>query len=298
MESEEFCPHLLQNNRSYFDQIQMSWEDDRGRLLRENARSNEKNRHLNSRNHKLTKRLQIEKYTRKCLENEVQSLRALVVSKVKQNSKVLTDHTKVTGPKSVNGVDDDMFSSISFTANNENMTHTKRKISETEVLIPKSDTSLLYISGMPSKQKGLDIEGRAVFQSHHSSAVPKPPRQKGLHVEKGAGVQICQSRDDALAQTSKLHRTLSKLQDPVKDIPKVVKCIEVVRNKRAREDLPGHECEQCSKYYSALQQQGIVTDESKSDMLKVCSRHKGRWTPPSTPDGFWDIGVDTPESWK
>ena len=42
-------------------------------------------------------------------------------------------------------------------------------------------------------------------------------------------------------------------------------------------------------FTQAMVQQGIWKEEDMSQHLKACSRHRARWTPPSTPDGFWDI---------
>jgi hypothetical protein len=49
---------------------------------------------------------------------------------------------------------------------------------------------------------------------------------------------------------------------------------------------------------SYLRITGIITDENKHEFMKLCSKHKSRWTPPSTPDSFWEIGIHTPEEWK
>lgn len=75
------------------------------------------------------------------------------------------------------------------------------------------------------------------------------------------------------------------------------KYVEVVRKKSDRENLPGHECDECYKYFAALEQQGICSPSSKAEMLQKCSRHKSRCTPPSTPDGFWDLSIKDPASW-
>lgn len=77
-----------------------------------------------------------------------------------------------------------------------------------------------------------------------------------------------------------------------------VKVIEVVRNKEARAALPGHSCTECAKYFEALVQQGVVNDENLKEMMRQCSRHKSRWTPPSTPLGFWDLSIPSPDEWK
>eukprot|EP01034_Spumella_vulgaris_P025458 gene25458-31922_t len=76
------------------------------------------------------------------------------------------------------------------------------------------------------------------------------------------------------------------------------KCVDVVRNKASRDALPGHTCEECEAFYSAMVQQGVFSPESKKARLQECSRHKSKWSPPRTPDGFWDLTVHTPEDWK
>ena len=55
---------------------------------------------------------------------------------------------------------------------------------------------------------------------------------------------------------------------------KIVKCVEVVRKKSEREGLPGHICTECTAFYGALQQQGIVSEDGMEEMLQRCSRHK------------------------
>ena len=76
------------------------------------------------------------------------------------------------------------------------------------------------------------------------------------------------------------------------------KCIDVVREKAERDALPGHTCFECEAFYQAMIQQGIMTEDSKKEHLKQCSRHKAKHTPPTTPDGFWDLTIHTPEEWK
>ena len=75
------------------------------------------------------------------------------------------------------------------------------------------------------------------------------------------------------------------------------KYIGDLRSRKAREAVPGFVCDQCSKYYLELERQGIINTLNKDEMLLNCSRHKSRWTPPSTPEGFWDISVKTPDDW-
>ena len=38
--------------------------------------------------------------------------------------------------------------------------------------------------------------------------------------------------------------------------------------------------------------------EGGRDLVQLHSRHRNRSTPPSTPEGFWDLTVPTPEEWR
>ncbi|KAJ1440193.1 hypothetical protein B484DRAFT_391440 [Ochromonadaceae sp. CCMP2298] len=47
--------------------------------------------------------------------------------------------------------------------------------------------------------------------------------------------------------------------------------------------------------------QGIYNmddEQVRRDVLQRCSRHKSRYTPPSTPEGYWQLTLNTPDDWK
>lgn len=72
------------------------------------------------------------------------------------------------------------------------------------------------------------------------------------------------------------------------------KYIEPVRKKADREILKGIECKQCKKFYDAVQVgDGDVTGEIRCDHHNEVSRHRYRYIPPATPEGFWNIGFDS-----
>jgi len=81
-----------------------------------------------------------------------------------------------------------------------------------------------------------------------------------------------------------------------------MKCLETVRGKENRAALPGHTCMECLKFYETMGQQGVYSNFSDSQVrrkvLQSCSRHKAKWSQPSTPEGFWDLSLGTPEDWK
>ena len=59
---------------------------------------------------------------------------------------------------------------------------------------------------------------------------------------------------------------------------------EVVRNQEVRKtELKGYTCEECKAFFDAT---GMDTKELH---VKDCSRHRYRFTPPSTPEGFWEM---------
>ncbi|KAK7343188.1 hypothetical protein VNO80_26152 [Phaseolus coccineus] len=76
------------------------------------------------------------------------------------------------------------------------------------------------------------------------------------------------------------------------------KYVEPVRKKAERENLKGVECKQCRKFYDAVLPNADGKDtESKQNFrcehLDGVSRHRYRYVPPMTPEGFWNIGFES-----
>eukprot|EP01018_Ginkgo_biloba_P032913 Gb_33421 [translate_table: standard] len=72
------------------------------------------------------------------------------------------------------------------------------------------------------------------------------------------------------------------------------KYIEPVRKKADREALKGVECKQCKKFYDAVlaeDAEGVST--IRCEHHDEVSRHRYRYVPPATPEGFWNIGFDS-----
>lgn len=73
------------------------------------------------------------------------------------------------------------------------------------------------------------------------------------------------------------------------------KYVEPVRKKADRANLKGIECKQCKKFYDAVLPEG--SDNSKQNLRcehhEGVSRHRFRFAPPSTPEGFWNIGFES-----
>ncbi|CAN1827648.1 Protein gamma response 1 [Linum perenne] len=73
------------------------------------------------------------------------------------------------------------------------------------------------------------------------------------------------------------------------------KYVETVRKKADRENLKGVECKQCKKFYDAVlpEEGGGNNQNVRCEHHEGVSRHRYRYVPPSTPDGFWNIGFES-----
>lgn len=80
---------------------------------------------------------------------------------------------------------------------------------------------------------------------------------------------------------------------------RVFKYVEPVRTKAERENLKGIECKQCKKFYDAVLPNDGEKDNDGNKRNFRCehhegvSRHRYRYVPPMTPEGFWNIGFDS-----
>ena len=81
---------------------------------------------------------------------------------------------------------------------------------------------------------------------------------------------------------------------------KQYKFVAAVRKKEDREQLTGHECEQCAQFYAAIYGNDVAAHatthvhahhahKSKEELIGHVSRHKQLYTPPHTPEGYWDL---------
>lgn len=71
--------------------------------------------------------------------------------------------------------------------------------------------------------------------------------------------------------------------------------MESVRKKAERENLKGIECKQCKKFYDAVHPE---ENEGNGKNLRCehhegVSRHRYKYAPPMTPEGFWNIGFES-----
>ncbi|XP_065871663.1 protein gamma response 1 [Euphorbia lathyris] len=79
---------------------------------------------------------------------------------------------------------------------------------------------------------------------------------------------------------------------------KEFKYVEPVRKKTERENLKGVECKQCKKFYDAVHSnEGNDVDDAKQNFRcehhDGVSRHRYKYVPPMTPEGFWNIGFES-----
>ena len=119
-----------------------------------------------------------------------------------------------------------------------------------------------------------------------------------------------QSRDSLNKETSKLRAKLSNASsrlthgkssrkkipnewlndsdDSDKDDEPDFKYTEVVRKKSEREALNGYHCPDCIAFANQVMQGRGAEVFDREELLR-CSRHRGRFTPPSSPAGFWEL---------
>ena len=98
--------------------------------------------------------------------------------------------------------------------------------------------------------------------------------------------------DKTNSNTHKHTFSRAKLPSSSKPGP-MYKYIEPVRKKDEREKLQGVECNQCKKFYDAVLMNNGSSGTARCEHHNYVSRHRYRYVPPSTPEGFWNIGFDS-----
>ncbi|KAL5705863.1 hypothetical protein ACHQM5_024100 [Ranunculus cassubicifolius] len=74
------------------------------------------------------------------------------------------------------------------------------------------------------------------------------------------------------------------------------KYVEPVRKKSDRDNLKGFECKQCQKFYDAVLPENSKNGETgtfRCEHHDGVSRHRYKYVPPMTPEGFWNIGFES-----
>ncbi|KAL6569849.1 hypothetical protein OROMI_014363 [Orobanche minor] len=131
--------------------------------------------------------------------------------------------------------------------------------------------------------------GKAVRGENNNTDFPKPG-------------PINMSLDDSDDQTQDMNADDGP-QNLQKSPPKVgtsgYKYVGPVRKKTERENLKGVECKQCKKFYDAVlpgegkNYNGGDKQNIRCEHHDGVSRHRYRYAPPSTPEGFWNIGFES-----
>lgn len=72
------------------------------------------------------------------------------------------------------------------------------------------------------------------------------------------------------------------------------KYVAPIRKKSERENLKGFECNQCKKFYDAVLDDGSNKQQNtRCEHHQGVSRHRYKYNPPLTPEGFWNIGFES-----
>ena len=62
------------------------------------------------------------------------------------------------------------------------------------------------------------------------------------------------------------------------------------RKKEERRRLNGYSCPECDEYYQQKLEEGLTKDQILQLMNK-CSKHRGLFKPPLTPEKYWDPDI-------
>eukprot|EP01038_Epipyxis_sp_PR26KG_P007075 gene7075-9657_t len=251
------------------DRLSMSWEDDRSALIR----------HMK----KFESKLRKERASRVKLKQDFDDLYNKVIS---------IDNKRST--------------------TNEIAHQTKNKRKKSTLVEPTVETTIANNNKIVSENLNpVQTENNNCF----SNKLPLP-QNITEHNTKSVNDNNIAMKNDAVNSTTKLG-TMSEIislnsnkdfdnKHPISALcvpisrknSSVVKFVDVVRNKEQRASLPGHTCLECNKFYDVMIAQGIISPNSKKQWLQDCSRHKSKYTPPNTPDSFWELSVNTPDEWK
>lgn len=124
--------------------------------------------------------------------------------------------------------------------------------------------------------------------------VIKGSNKEGQHEPVQKDIIMDSSDDETQDMNAKSSPQRRKQSSDPSASKKSFKYIEPVRKKAEREKLKGIECKQCKKFYDAV----LPSDEGnrqnfRCEHLDGVSRHRYRYAPPMTPEGFWNIGFES-----
>ena len=289
MEAHDIARITYELMRVRDDRQLMKWEDDRGLFVREIERLNAV--------HLLDVSIHTkDQETARSLCRQIDELKALFTHKnrgSKKSTKTSSSNDSVNAAKMLPTVPDcgvDVKPAPPTTA----LTVTAP--------VPMESTSGNHLK-RPRRQDLPDQNVCSVVPSL-SKPKPKPKSAPTAPVTTSSSSNIDRSGTGALkgstgAPTTKTKGSTSKAGGGTGQAVKYIDDSGRNRLHAVREALPGHVCYQCKQYFDALRGQGIAVDEeAMRQTLQNCSRHKAQYSPPSTPAGFWDLTVKTPDDWK
>ena len=97
------------------------------------------------------------------------------------------------------------------------------------------------------------------------------------------------------------NETLTKFKNPLKDNDDF-KYQQVIRKQNQRRQLTGHDCPSCRAFFDAICKDANGNDNgqfNRKEMVQECSRHRYKYVPEQTPQGFWELSfVDEKEDCK
>ncbi|KAJ3707915.1 hypothetical protein LUZ61_011620 [Rhynchospora tenuis] len=138
-------------------------------------------------------------------------------------------------------------------------------------------------------------------RSAYGTLLPEEPCRDKLPVEEPIALQVPPPQDMDFNSDEET-QDLNSNKVSIKANEKSFKFIEPVRKKAERENLKGIECKQCKKFYDAVLPENMEGKEQLANDIgnslrcehhEGVSRHRYRYAPPMTPEGFWNIGFES-----
>ncbi|KAJ3679038.1 hypothetical protein LUZ60_017049 [Juncus effusus] len=152
------------------------------------------------------------------------------------------------------------------------------------------------------------IESARKSRSNNKSETRTPLAQLHQDPCKKDGISLQDMNFDGSDEETQDLNNLNNLNNKItiqKKEEKGFKFVEPVRKKGERENLKGVECKQCKKFYDAVLPDGkennnnvnnnnyVNTEGMRCEHHEGVSRHRYKYAPPLTPEGFWNIGFES-----
>ena len=115
---------------------------------------------------------------------------------------------------------------------------------------------------------------------NEEAAVPRPPYNTQAPIK-----SWLTARGPASKETLSFQKPVAR-QDSLWDEEPGFAYKETVRCRAHRQGMPAHDCEQCREFYQVLKDTG---HDFSQDPISTNSRHRSRFPPSETPEGFWDV---------